>query len=294
MGNKKKTRFKGRSGAVLLLFLIIVAGKHFADKRRITTDSTPVVREETSATPYSADEKEADTQPFAIDEVRKMLPRAITSQPEQMLTRKAYVVSYNRRNLQPNYVAWMLTADHTFGTVKRPGSAFREDKQVAEPRATLSDYRNSGYARGHICPAGDNKWDEQAMRESFLLTNMCPQNPKLNSGDWNEIENACRQWAKKWKKVWIVSGPVFLKQRHETIGANKIPVPEAFFKVVLRLGDHPAGIAFICRNTEGNRKKDQYVNSIDQVERITGYDFFYQLPDDVEQQVESRADIAAW
>ena len=71
-------------------------------------------------------------------------------------------------------------------------------------------------------------------------------------------------------------------------------VPEAFFKVVLRLGDDPAAIGFIYKNAEGNRPKGDYVNTVDEVERITGIDFFPSLPDDVERKVEAKADISEW
>lgn len=221
-------------------------------------------------------------------------PAPLKNVSEQILVRKAYIVSYNKKTKDPNWVAWHLTAAHADGTCKRPSNAFHEDDDVPSPRATLGDYRKSGFTRGHMCPAGDNKWDQDAMYQSFLLSNMCPQDAGSNSGDWNEIEMACRQWAVKYGDVYIVCGPVFFKQSHQTIGANKVVVPEAFFKVVLRLGTHPQGIGFICRNEAGNHPKSYYVNTIDQVERITGIDFFPRLSDNIENAVEAHANINAW
>jgi endonuclease G len=171
---------------------------------------------------------------------------------------------------------------------------FHEEEDVPEPRATLQDYRGSGWSRGHMCPAGDNKWSYNAMYDSFSLVNVCPQNSKLNSGLWNSIEMDCRKWARKYGAVYIVCGPVWMKGEHRSIGENEVLVPEAFFKVVLCLAGKPKAFGFIVRNTEGNKKRDMYYNSVDQVERITGFDFFPALPDDIEDVVEATASIEDW
>ena len=171
---------------------------------------------------------------------------------------------------------------------------FHEEEDVPEPRAMLQDYRGSGWSRGHMCPAGDNKWDREAMYDSFSLVNVCPQNSKLNSGLWNSIEMDCRKWARKYGEVYIVCGPVFLNREHETIGENDVFVPEAFFKVILRLTSEPSAIGFVVRNNEGKKKKDQFVNTVDDIERITGIDFFPALPDDIENVVESTANLKDW
>lgn len=214
--------------------------------------------------------------------------------PEQILKRTGYVASYNKTTLLPNWVAWHLTAERTEGSAKRSGVDFAEDTEVPEPRATDWDYYNSGYDRGHMCPAADNKWSKKAMEESFLFTNMCPQNGNLNRGDWNEMEMACRRWAEEYDGLYIVCGPILYKGRHKTIGKNKVTVPEAFFKVVLRTGDNPKAIGFVYKNAGGNRPKGDYVNTVDEVERLTGIDFFPSLPDDVERRVEATADLADW
>ena len=213
---------------------------------------------------------------------------------ELILQRKGYIASYNCYTKEPNWVAWHLKEEHLSDMIKRPGNAWHEDLQVPCPRATNADYKKSGWSRGHMCPAGDNKWDKEAMYDTFLYSNVCPQHPRLNSGDWNEIEIACRRWARKYHDVYIICGPIFFRKEHQTIGANRIMVPDAFFKVIICLNGTPKGIGFICRNTEGNRKKDLYVNSISQVERITGTTFFPNLPADVSFMVKDKADIKTW
>ena len=222
------------------------------------------------------------------------IPISPSGTPEVILHRTGYTSSYNVETKQPNWVAWHLTREKVQGTIRRANNAWHEDSNVPKPRVNNADYKGSGWSRGHMCPAGDNKWNRDAMYETFLYSNVCPQHPRLNSGDWNEIEIACRRWAEKYGDIYIVCGPIFLRQQHEIIGANKIPVPEAFFKVVLCLNDTPKGIGFICRNTEGNRKKDKYVNSISQIERVTGITFFPHLSKEVATMVKEKADIGEW
>ena len=223
------------------------------------------------------------------------IPISKANVPSLLLYREGYTTSYNVETRTPNWVAWHLTASHINGPAKRNGITFQADEEIPEPRVDTYDYMRSGYDRGHMCPAGDNHWSQKAMEQSFLMTNICPQVPALNSGLWNTIEKQCRTWAQVYGDVYIVCGPIYFNQKHKTIGKNKIQVPEAFFKVVLRLKDEPKAIGFICRNASAKgRKKTDYVNSVDEVERITGMDFFSQLSDDIEQQIEGQADIKDW
>lgn len=222
------------------------------------------------------------------------LPARLTDRPEQILCRYAYTVSYNQELKIPNWVAWHLTKAHTNGPYKRKGIAFTADEEVEGTVVTTYDYARSGYDRGHMCPSGDNKWSKRAQEECFLMSNMCPQVHGLNSGDWNEIEGQCRAWAKKYGDVYIVSGPILIGKNHKRIGKAKVTVPEAFFKVVLCLVGRPKAIGFVYRNIEGNRPKKSYVNSVDQIERITKIDFFASLPDKLENQIEQEANLEDW
>lgn len=222
------------------------------------------------------------------------IPARLKQVPEQILSRKGYTVSYNSNLKVPNWVAWHLTATRIKGNTKRNESTFQEDTDVPAPRAVDSDYVRSGFDRGHMCPAGDNKWSQKAMDESFLFTNICPQAPQLNRGDWNEMEQACRKWAKQYGDIYIVCGPIFYKKRPKTIGKNKVAVPDAFFKVVLCMKDKPKAIGFIYKNGDGNRPKGDYANSVDEVERITGIDFFPSLPDNIEKRVEAQCNPDEW
>ena len=225
--------------------------------------------------------------------IRICMPAPLKGASEQIIHRTAYIVSYNKDTKIPNWVAWHLTAEHTDGPHKRL-SNFHEEEDVPEPRATLQDYRGSGWSRGHMCPAGDNKWNSDAMYESFSLVNVCPQNSSHNSGLWNSIEMDCRRWARQFGDIYIVCGPVLMRGNHETIGDNAVIVPEAFFKVVLCLNGKPKAFGIITKNTDGNSKRDLYYNSIDQVERVTGIDFFPALPDELENSIESDVNMNLW
>lgn len=223
-----------------------------------------------------------------------LVQSVLSGAPSQVLWRVGYVASYNSETRLPNWVAWRLTAERAGGRLSRKGVEFREDGQVPQPRADDWDYYDSGFDRGHMCPAADNKWSRKAMEHSFLFTNVCPQSPGLNRGDWNELEMACRKWARHHGDIYIVCGPVLYNRKHKTIGKHRVVVPEAFFKVVLFLGGKPKAIGFVYKNAPGNRPKGDYVNTVDEVERITGIDLFPSLPDGIESAVETRADMADW
>jgi endonuclease G len=211
----------------------------------------------------------------------------------QQIEHKAYTVDYNEEWRLANWVAYPLTADHTKGPVERYNK-FDPDPQVKGATAQWWDYKYTTYDRGHLVPAGDMKWDETAMRECFYLSNIAPQDHAFNEGDWNYIENRVRGWANFFGEVYVVCGPI-VSAHPETIGENCIAVPDSFFKVVLcdMRGDWNA-IGFICPNDPTHHNLSHYCRTIDEVERITGLDFFPLLPDDVEEIIEAGYDKEAW
>ena len=234
------------------------------------------------------------TREYEHDGLKNFFPQDNYNRPEQILYRKNYVVSYNQDTKCPNWVLWKLTRNHVDGQIKRPDYAFHEDIEVPEPRAELQDYRGSGYDRGHMCPAGDNKWNDKAMYESFLLSNICPQNTKLNCGLWNQIETSCRNWAKKYNELYIICGPIYFGDTYNTIGKGRVVVPDAFFKAVICLKGMPKGIAFACMNCNADKKMKYYVRTIAEVEHLTGYRLFPNLDEKISSQVKDCADLKEW
>ena len=226
------------------------------------------------------------------------VPMPLKENKEQIFKRKNYTLSFNKETNIPNWVAWRLDKKKLEEKVSRKGFNFRPDPDIDKNMAVITqDYSHSGYDRGHMCPAGDSRWSGQAMMESFYMTNICPQHPNLNGGDWHELEQACRRWATE-GDLYIVCGPILYKKgTPQYIGKErKIRVPDAFFKVILTgvEKNKPKAIGFIYKNTAGNRPLDSYVNSIDQVERITGFDFFSELPDEIENRVEKECNLEEW
>ena len=223
------------------------------------------------------------------------IPAPLTDRPEQILIKKGFTVSYNHQTKTPNWVAWHLTKSHTKGANQRAYEKFTEDISVGEPRATDDDYYNSRYDRGHMCPAGDNKWDKQAMEQSFLFTNICPQNHGLNKYEWNDLEMLCREWAYQYGAVDIVCGPIYgTSGIRKTIGKHKVWVPDAFFKVVLCRQGKAKAIGFVFRNEGKKQTVADAVRSVDEIERLTGIDFFPELDDPTEEKIEATAKLSDW
>lgn len=212
---------------------------------------------------------------------------------DTLLVYKGMTVSFNREKHVPNWVAWELTGKEADGEAPR-ASDFLADPNV-DGCANPWDYSYSGYDRGHIAPAGDMKWDPEAMQQSFYMTNICPQVKSLNSGAWKRLEEKCRNWARIDSAIVIVAGPVLTDSLTETIGDTEVIVPERFFKVILSpYADPPRGIGFIMNNgyVEGGMQKAAV--SIDSVESVTGYDFFSVLPDSIEEKIESECRFHYW
>ena len=229
--------------------------------------------------------------------VRYEIPVSGGAVSEVCLERMGYTVSFNPQTNIPKWVAWELNAERLVGSESR-ADRFVPDPDIDARRAiTTDEYKGSGWDRGHMCPAGDNRWHWQAMDESFYMTNICPQHHNLNRGDWKELEEACRRWAAT-EPVYIVCGPIlYASPQHGCIGKkHQIRVPDAFFKVVLTgvKSAHPRAIGFIYKNEAGNNPRASYANTIDEVERITSLDFFPELPDRIEQVVEAKYDLADW
>ena len=211
----------------------------------------------------------------------------------QIITHVGYTTSYNSAWLIPNWVAYELTATEVAGTYPRPKKPFVPDPLVKGKSAVHGDYSNSGYSRGHMAPAADMKWSEQAMLESFYLSNICPQIAELNGGVWERLENRCRSLAKE-GSVFICCGPI-ISGTPKRIGENKVAVPAGFYKVLCmkRKGKWQA-IGFMFPNSACQGSMFDYACTVDEVEKTTGHDFFYNLSDDVEISIEATFKSKDW
>lgn len=230
--------------------------------------------------------------PAAVS-TRLEIPETLTRRDEQVIERLGYTVSYNSFYKTPNWVAWELTRKETEGEEGRTNK-FLPDPELPEPRVTTSDYTRSGYDRGHMAPAADMKWSRQAMKESFYMSNICPQNRKLNRDDWGDLEESCRKWAEKYGTVHIACGPIYDTKSPKRIGKSRVAVPDRFFKVVLIYNrKNPMAMGFLFDNKAHHQNLKNYMVTVDKVEEETGLDFFPKVPDSIEERIESTVpDIA--
>lgn len=236
-----------------------------------------------------ATESPAGTRHYpGLDKV--IIPSAL---PSQIKTYEGFTLSFNKDNRTPNYSVWELLATETEGTVPR-SRTFWQDSEI-DGCPDRSDYTRSGFDRGHLTPAADQKWSEKAMSDCFVMANICPQASELNSGAWNTLEKKERQWALRDSAIVIVAGPIYEKTDTRRIGPNRVRVPSAFFKVMIApYADPPRGIGFVYPNMHSPGNMQNYSMTIDEVERITGFNFFSSLPDDIERQIESTTSFKEW
>lgn len=206
-----------------------------------------------------------------------------------------YTVSYNAQAHIPEWVAYELTSEELAGDLDRDEIKFQMDPAYRGTQAMREDYSGSGWTRGHMACAGDFEWDIDAMEETFYLTNVCPQDEELNRGDWNYLEKQVRRWARQYGKVWVASGPIIGTGKYGTIGDNKVTVPDSFFKAVLiEKGGAYHSIAFVMGNDSRRYYLADCSVSVNELEEMTGLNFFPILPDSVEESVESRKDFNIW
>lgn len=218
-----------------------------------------------------------------------------TSTTGQIIKHSYYAMSYHEEHEQPEWVAYELTKESIrVKNVKRSGD-FRPDPKVRKASAVKSDYRGSGYDRGHLVPAGDMAFNEKAMSETFYLSNMSPQIRNFNSGVWRQLEESVRDWAWDNKHIYVISGPVLTRGILDKIGPNKVSVPEEYYKVILDYTQPSLkGIAFLMPNEIGTLPMMDYALSIDEVEEITGIDFFPEIAVEEQAKLESQYDVRSW
>ena len=153
-----------------------------------------------------------------------------------------YCVSYDARHKNPSWVYEHLSAESLKGDVDRFNFSFKEDESLPEHlRATLADYKGSGYDRGHLAPAGNNKSSPEAMADTFYLSNICPQCPQFNRGYWTKLEKHVRNLTKEYQNIFVITGPLYLPTveengkryvKYEVIGLNDVSVPSHYFKTI--------------------------------------------------------------
>ena len=209
----------------------------------------------------------------------------------------AYVTSYNTETLIPDWVAYELTAEEASGRRDRDGTEFRMDPDLkGVTQAMREDYSGSGWTKGHMMPAADAATTSTTFAETFYFTNICPQNETLNAGDWQYLEKRVRSWAKRYGSVFVVTGPIVGTNKYGTIGERDVVIPDSFYKALLvkREDGSYSAIAFVMDNDDERYMLKDCSMSINDLETLTGIDFFPGLDDRIEEKVEASVKRSDW
>ena len=242
---------------------------------------------------------------------------------QQTVRHTAYALSYCEPHEQPSWVSYLLTRSHALA--ERP----REDRVKADPAvrtgsATPKDYTHSGYDKGHLAPNADMRWDAQVQDECFYMSNMSPQSHAFNAGLWKRLEELVRDWAIEYDSLYVVTGPLLHCDklthctsliRHDASGQcdtltrcipltdgtpmasigqeNHISVPNYFYKVILDKRRHQA-IGFLVPHENKKGNLQAWALPVDLIEEATNLDFFHELDDELEEQLEANVCIPCW
>jgi len=240
------------------------------------------------------------SQPIAQTEVpptqdNEHLTWGLPSIDGQVIIREGYALLHDGNKKVSLWVSYHLTKQDLTGTTGRTDD-FRPDPEISPgKRAELSDYYKSGYDRGHMAPAGDMKRSRKVMSESFFLSNMCPQEAGLNRYKWRILEEKARNFTLTKGESWIITGPVFMdidgdgnKDCLGRIGTNRVWVPTHFYKIIIAKNGEIKAISFLMPNRKPAGDIEDYQVPVDSIEKITGLDFLNELPDDIENVIESQ------
>ncbi len=277
--------FKTGAFAVLAAVAFWLFNQFSGKKPAETADSTPKTE-----LPASADPKPATPNPTVSQVPENILPVSTTG---EIVRHTWYTLSYSEDHEQAEWVAYDLTRDRLNENWAARPNTFRPDAAVRTESATPRDYNASGYDKGHLCPAADMAFSESAIDETFFMSNMSPQVPAFNVGIWRELEELTRDWARKFNHLYIVTGPVLTQPGLAQIGFSKVTVPAAYYKV-LYAPDQQRAIAFMIPNARSIQPVMNYACSIDQVEKLTALDFFPQLLQGMDEELEGSLDKDAW
>jgi len=210
-----------------------------------------------------------------------------------LIVKPGYALSYSCKTGIANWASWQLTRNW-IGRIDRSDD-FRLAPDIPTDcyAATANDYRRSGYDRGHLVPSADRTRNQADNEDTFLMTNIIPQSPSNNREVWRELEEYTRDLVFQGKELYLVAGGTGTAKK---IAKSKINVPEFTWKVILVLEQPQAEITFDnaytiavwIPNSEkvSNTSWRDYLVSLDEVEKKTGYNFFSLLPKSVQKKIE--------
>lgn len=216
-----------------------------------------------------------------------------TSTTKQVIKHSYYALSYNEKYEQAEWVSYFLRSENEgIGHFKRP--RFINDPKVSTESAASDNYKKSGYDRGHLCAAADMRFSKSAYNETFFTSNISPQKHNFNDGIWKKLEEKSRYWATKYNGIYVVTGGI-LQKGLPTIGSEKVAIPNYFYKILFcNYQGKNKMVAFLIPSVNSKEPLYKFVVSVDSIEKMTGIDFFPQLNDEVESELERKSDYKAW
>jgi len=216
------------------------------------------------------------------------------SQKGVLVKHQYYTLSYIKKYKDAEWVAYKLIDTMLVGTAVRKNN-FCVDSLVPGGTARPDDYPGKDYDRGHLCPAEDMSFSQEATDTTFYMSNMTPQMGSFNRGIWKKLEMKVRGWAKKYKELYVVSGAV-LKNGLQRIGpSTDISVPMEFYKVILvNTNTDKKMIAFLFPHKKSDAALAMFAVPVDSIEKITKIDFFPALPNKLEKELESKVVLDGW
>ncbi len=217
-----------------------------------------------------------------------------TSTTGQVVHHKYYTLSYDEDYENSEWVAYSLSPKQ-LSRAQRQRPYFIRDPDVKTESAHYKNYYPNGYEKGHLVPAADMRFSEQAFNQTFYTSNVSPQDHEFNAGIWNDLEKQVRYWVKRYGKLYIITGGI-LKKNLERIGREGVAVPDYFYKIILDKNNpkHPRMIGFIIPHKASKETLKTFIVSIDSIEKRTGIDFFSSLPDSLEEHLESTVHPEEW
>ena len=222
------------------------------------------------------------------------LSYGVPGKADSIVEREGYALGYIEKHEQPAWVQYIMTSEEVSRRAAKRGDDFRPDPAVPTGSATPQDYTRSGYDRGHLAPAADMSFSGKTMSESFYMSNMSPQAPQFNRGIWSKLEKQVRHFATREKRIVVVTGPILPAEKTITIGANKVTVPQYYYKVIYDTTPPEKMIGFVLPNKGSSADLRTFVVTVDRVEELTGLDFFSAVPKEKQEQMERTITVENW
>ena len=298
-----------------LLILAVIVGVYLLIQSQNKKDEAPTPSETKAPTTQKQEPKPSPTKPPKSSSTKSYfdlhaplgIPKDNDDSDDYLMEKPQYVLSYNNARGGANWVAWNLN-ESWYGTVERRQGQFITDMSLPDgfQRITHNDYTGSGYDRGHMVRSEERTRTREDNDATFLMTNILPQTHDLNAGPWLSLETYCEVLAKKKNhELYLIAGGIYDKNPEylKGKGNGRVAIPKSTWKIVVVLergqglesvNKETRVIAVNMPNEQGKEFKKsgwrKYLTTVDELERLTGYDFLSNVSPDIQAVIESKTD----